>query len=101
MRCPPIGARVKETNEAPGLLHDRSNIDALPIAKSTGVSQVVSVGLSTVLFTDDVIHLAAKEGVFFVDQTILTQTLGSYCHKPAQGCVNVAAHERDGYGREP
>src|SRR5262245_19745963 len=102
MYCPLVGARVEETNEAPCLLYDRSDIAAFrPIAKGTDISQVVSVGLPTVLFTDDMIDLAAKEGIFFIDQTILAETFGPYRHKPAQGCVNVAAHGPDGCGHEP
>lgn len=102
MFFPQVRPGIEEPNKASRALHDRSNVAAFrSIAEGTGICQIISVGLPTVLFADDVINLAAKEGVLFVDQAVFTEVFCPRGYESAQGRVNVAAHEPDGHGHEP
>ncbi len=74
MVCPGIRAGIEEPHEGPRALHDRPNVAAFcAIAEGARIRQVVDLCLSAVLFTDDVIHFAAEEGIFLMDQAIFTQ----------------------------
>jgi hypothetical protein len=96
--CPGIRAGIEEPDEGPRALHDRPNVAAFcAIAEGTRVRQVVSLCLSAVLFTDDVIHFTAEEGIFLMDQAIFAEGVCPYRHEPAQGRINVAAHGPDGH----
>jgi len=75
---PAVYARVEKAYKLPALPVNRPDITALRlVATHTGVAQVVLMGKSAVLLTDNVIDLAAVEGVLLRDQAILAEPFGT------------------------
>lgn len=88
---PLIAARVKQTHQVTSLGVNRRNVASLvPIAGQACAAQVLERCYSTVFFRQDVIHLQAKEGVVFVNQTVLARIVGSSANLTAQRRWNVS-----------
>lgn len=100
---PAVNAGMKKTAEFAALPADRANIATFgPIAKQAGISQITRRGRATMLFTDDVIDLAAPKGVVFMNQAVFTEVIGAMTDQSPQFNTDVAdAHESGADGRGP
>lgn len=83
MGFPGIKPWVKQAHQRT-ISRQRSNVAALvPVAKSTGVSQVFSGSSSAVFLTDDVVNLAAECSVFFLNVTVFAPSACAQRNFPA------------------
>ena len=62
----------------------------MPITERTGISQIVWLCSAAMLQADDVVNLAAKEGVPFGDQTIFAKVVSTSCYQMPQIIVDIA-----------
>lgn len=92
---PIIDAWIEEASELAGVGRKGADVGPLEtIAKRTSVSQIVGNGETTVLFGNDVIHLASQVGVILVNQAIFAQLISSGFNESAQFGADVAGHEQ-------
>src|ERR1700686_1769225 len=102
MLRPLIGSGIEEPHQLAGYSRDRCNIAALvPIAEGAGMGKINSFGRARVFQADNVVNLAAEEGVIFVDKAVLAKTLRPICNEPSQFIADVATHWRRADERVP
>jgi hypothetical protein len=79
MLCPPVYAGIEKPTEGSRAPHDGPNIASLrTIAEGTGIGEILRDRWSTVFLADDVVYLAAEEGVLFMQYTILAEILARF-----------------------
>lgn len=87
---PGVRARVEETHEDASPPRNGPDVASLRlIAADARRSQVFLARRTSVLLADDVIDLAPQKRVFFGNQTLLAQPLGSRLHQLPQFGVDV------------
>lgn len=92
---PVVIARVEEAGELPALRCDGAEIAALaPVAEQTGEGKVIRFRRPAMFLADDVIDLAAEEGIVLVDEAVLAQSLRPPYHQPPEFRADVAATHR-------
>jgi hypothetical protein len=71
---------IEKPTKSPRAPHDGLNIAALrAIAEGAGIYEILRDRWSTVFLADDVVYLAAEEGVLFMQQTLLAEIFRSLC----------------------
>ena len=99
---PAISARVEQSDELRRLADKSAKIAPLVvIAAGASPRQVARLVGATVLKTDNMVHLAAPEGVILVDEAVLADVVGAVGDELPQPLVNLAAHEPGVAGRGP
>ena len=77
---PTIGARIEKSREDTCGWDKGTYVAAFrPIAKRAGKRQVFGLGLTAMLFADDVINFTAEEGIVLMNQAIFTEVLRPGC----------------------
>ena len=91
--APTIHAWVEKPHEISGVGIDGADVASLiSVAKGAGVGEILRCRRPFVLYTDDVIYLAAKKGVVRVDEAVFAEAVCSGSDEPAQIGTHVAAH---------
>ncbi len=97
MITPPIPTRIVKLNVSTRLPIYRTDVTTLmPIAKNTGIGQVIGRRLPTMILTDDVINFTSKKCIDLGYQTILAKIISTLGNQPAQFRANVTTHGGDG-----
>ena len=89
---PRVCAWIEEASQLTGIRGNRGQVGALvPVAERTGVSQVPLHRLAAVLLADDVVDLAAEEGVILVNEAVLAKVVGALRDAATEFGADVAS----------
>ena len=69
------------------------------IAKDTSIRKVGFFRKSTMFVADDVVHLTSENGIFRVDEAVLTQMFRSRNYESSQMGIDVISHRLNSGGR--
>ena len=91
-----VDTRMKKPDKGACPQHHRANVTAFgPITEGTRVRKVLRVCWPTVFFADDVVHLAAKHRVVFMNEAVLAEEICPHRHQATQCSTDVTTHGLD------
>ncbi len=88
---PAIHPGVEKAAEPACFRDDGADIASLvAVAERAGVSQIFRFSRPTMLFADDVVYLATKEGIVRMDKAVFTEMISSLGDQPPKSSAEVA-----------